>query len=178
MRRFWTADLHLGHGKIIEHEERPWKTVKEHDEALISIWNSQVRSSKDHVYILGDMFWKGNTNKAIRCLSQMNGIKHLIQGNHDKVCRKERVRQYFSTITPMLELTLQVPPDNKKQLIVLCHYSLRTWNKRKWGSWHLHGHSHGKMPPLGKSFDVGISTNNYRLLTLEDIAKKMEELPK
>ena len=62
------------------------------------------------------------------------------------------------------------------QLIVLCHYSMRKWNKSHYGSWHLYGHSHGNLPPLGLSFDVGVDTNDYYPYSLDDVSNKMKTL--
>ncbi len=40
--------------------------------------------------------------------------------------------------------------------LVLCHYAFRTWNGIGRGALNLHGHSHGKLTPMPKQYDVGV----------------------
>lgn len=176
---FFTGDLHLGHKNLLTREPRPFKTISEQDEVIIANWNQVVPYQGGKVFILGDFFWYG-PRKALQILERLHGRKHLILGNHDKTCKKKEMRPYFASVSPLLEVYFQVPPENKKQLIVMCHYSMRVWNKRHWGSWHLFGHSHGKLPPLGKSFDVGVSAegNNYTPISLSEVVRRMERLEK
>ena len=78
---FYISDLHFGHKNIIAFDNRPFKTVEEMDEVLISNWNQTV-SSGDHVYILGDLCW-GKAKDWPAVLERLSGNKHLIRGNHD-----------------------------------------------------------------------------------------------
>jgi calcineurin-like phosphoesterase family protein len=56
---------------------------------------------------------------------------------------------------------------------------LRVWNKSHHNSWHLYGHSHGSLPPHGKSVDVGVDckeiTSEYRPLSFKEIKKYMDK---
>ena len=49
---------------------------------LISNWNIVI-SPKDEVYFLGDLMLGGNGIAANELLRQLNGIKYLVQGDHD-----------------------------------------------------------------------------------------------
>jgi calcineurin-like phosphoesterase family protein len=53
-RRWWTADLHLGHTKIIHYAGRPFLDASEMNEALVDAWNDMVRAD-DEVWVLGDV---------------------------------------------------------------------------------------------------------------------------
>ncbi len=78
---WFTSDSHFGHKNILEYEKeaRPFDSVEEMNEALISNWNDTVRP-KDIVYHLGDFaFGKHNIHIAGR----LHGRKRLILGNHD-----------------------------------------------------------------------------------------------
>ena len=44
MEIYFTADLHLGHGRIIKHCKRPFENSHYMDEALIKNWNSVVKN--------------------------------------------------------------------------------------------------------------------------------------
>ena len=54
---FFTSDQHFGHFNIIRLCSRPFGTVEEMDEALLSKWNAKVKAD-DTVYILGDLFFR------------------------------------------------------------------------------------------------------------------------
>lgn len=63
------------------------------------------------------------------------------------------------------------------QPIVLCHYPLRVWNRNNRGSWHLFGHSHGRLPdlPNSLSMDVGGDTQDFRPWYYDEVAGVMEK---
>jgi len=79
MTTWFTSDTHFGHANIIRYSNRPYDTTEEHDEALIANWNFSVQPN-DEVYHLGDFSFG---NKAMEILPRLNGIIHLIKGNHD-----------------------------------------------------------------------------------------------
>lgn len=45
------------------------------------------------------------------------------------------------------------------------------------GSWHLYGHSHGRLPddPLALSMDVGVDTHDFRPWHFDEIKERMKE---
>ena len=79
---FFTADLHLGHSRILTYCHRPFISVEQMDAALIDNWNKKV-GPKDTVYILGDFTFRV-TEKRQEYLDDLNGTKILIRGGHDK----------------------------------------------------------------------------------------------
>ena len=172
MTTWFTADTHFNHKKIIEYSNRPFTSVEEMDETLIQNWNNVVRNEDDVVYHLGD-FCFGNPWPYI---DRLNGFIKIIPGSHDKVLERNiidgMIRKF---IFGKLE-EIKVNINGTSQLIVLCHYSMRSWNKSHYGTWHLYGHHHGKLPPHGLSFDVGVDTNNFYPYSLDDVAKKMATL--
>lgn len=78
---WFTSDTHFGHKNILEYEKdaRPFETVEEMNEQLITNWNKTV-GQKDIIYHLGD-FAFGSSNIGIA--GRLNGRKRLIMGNHD-----------------------------------------------------------------------------------------------
>jgi calcineurin-like phosphoesterase family protein len=90
-----------------------------------------------------------------------------VPGNHDKQARK--LKEEFSWLDNLAELSIHGHP------IVLCHYALRVWNRSNRGSWHLYGHSHGRLPeaPNSLSMDVGVDTHNFRPWHYDEIADSM-----
>lgn len=88
MNTFFIADLHLGHKNILSYDNRPFTDIETHDKFIIDKWNETV-GYEDKVWILGDLSWHSST-KTITILEQLNGIKHLIIGNHDNKLLKNR----------------------------------------------------------------------------------------
>jgi calcineurin-like phosphoesterase family protein len=81
MRYFVTADLHLGHKKIIEYEPARtiFSTIKEHDDHIEMRWRETVRP-QDVVLVVGDVVWN---REALGRFRSFPGIKKLVLGNHD-----------------------------------------------------------------------------------------------
>lgn len=174
MAAFFTADSHLGHKNIIEHAGRPFGSLRDMDDEIIRRWNSVV-TAKDTVYHLGDV-GLCSPGRLAELLKKLRGTIHLIEGNHDKSALHAKCRGRFESISPLSELYL---PDSSapkgKRHIVLCHYAMRVWNKKHWGSWHLFGHSHGKLPDLqdSLSFDVGVDAWDFTPVSYAQVRSRM-----
>lgn len=80
---FFIADPHFGHKNIIDYESRPFKSVEEMDETLIKNWNNTV-SKTDKIFILGDFSFYSK-ERIYEIVTQLNGIKILVLGNHDRI---------------------------------------------------------------------------------------------
>ena len=143
------------------------------DEEIISRHNEIVKP-EDETYILGDVGF--NPSYAAKCLSRMNGTKHLIIGNHDKI--KPVLLEQVEWARHYHELTM---PDKmaggRKQLIVLMHYAMRIWNGSHWGTFMLYGHSHGTLPDDPKSFsiDVGVDCHDFYPVSYDRVKEIMRE---
>lgn len=150
---WFISDTHFGHENIIKYSKRPFKDTAEMDVHMINLWNSRVQP-EDTVYHLGDFALSGGKKCLPSTFNRLNGNIVFIKGNHDKAEALEDVTG--QPLSSYLELY------HKKQMIVLCHYSLRVWNKAHRGAWHLFGHSHGALNnlELGKSMDVGVDSLN------------------
>lgn len=82
-RRTWyTADLHLGHTRIIDLCNRPFATVTEMNETIIFRWNERVEPD-DTVWVLGDVAL-GSIEESLALVSRLNGYLILVAGNHDR----------------------------------------------------------------------------------------------
>lgn len=81
MTRYVLSDLHLGHGNIIDHCDRPFESEIEMNETLVENWNTVV-SAGDTVVNLGDLAMWG-PDAAVEWAERLNGSMLLIPGNHD-----------------------------------------------------------------------------------------------
>lgn len=156
---YWfTADEHYGHTKIIEYNNRPFSSIEEMDEALKTYFNLVVR--KDDVTIhAGDFAWK-NPKEYI---AKLNGSHIFLRGSHDHWLPHSAKYIWRKHID--------------SQLVIVCHYAMRVWECSHYGSWQLYGHSHGKLVPEGKQYDVGVDNNMYYPVSfnmLVDIMKDYE----
>ncbi len=162
MNVFFTADTHFGHENIRKHCRRPFGTVEEMDEAIISNWNGTVAAG-DLVYIIGDFAWLDHS----RYLARLKGKKILIKGNHDKmsqVCLRN-----FTEVHQLLARSLD------KHLVVMCHYCMAVWPSSCHGAWHLHGHSHGRIkefPDLPRC-DIGVDVWDFAPVPWEVVKRKL-----
>lgn len=172
-RVFFTSDLHLDHKRVIEYSKRPFGTVEEMNEHLISNWNSVVGRG-DRVYVLGD-FSLGKPDRALWFGRRLMGQKFLVAGNHDEGSRAhyESADSPFIWVKDVAYLTVEA------QKIMLCHYAMLTWRSSHHGSWMLHGHSHGSLPddPGARRLDVGVDVPawNYTPVSFEQIKKAMSK---
>lgn len=49
--------------------------------------------------------------------------------------------------------------------LVLCRYPFRTWNWRHKAAINLHGHSHGRLTPMLRQYDVGVDPRGFAPVT-------------
>ena len=128
------------------------------DEALIAGWNAAVRP-EDVVWHLGDFARRAADVQPL--LERLHGRKHLIRGNNDPPAAAEAAG--WASVHDYAELRVD------DRLLVLCHYPFRSWNGQHRGALNLHGHSHGKLKPLLRQFDVGVDARGFRPVTLAQL---------
>lgn len=133
---FYISDLHFGHQNCLKFDHRPFNNLDEMKETIIKNWNNVVKGG-DHVYILGDMFWVNN-DETWRILSSLNGNKHLILGNHDRV-DVSHYRLYFTDFNTKIKVV-----KDGNDHVVLSHYPIACWQGQEYTpAWiHLYGHIH------------------------------------
>ena len=174
MNKSWIiADTHWGHKNILGFANRPFANIKEHDELLISNWNNVV-GENDTVHHLGDVAYRCTMDYALNIMKRLNGIKHLVVGNHD-----DDLALRMNNIRPNTWASIKYYDEVEydRQRIILFHYPMRTWHWNYKGTIQLFGHVHGHMPPYGKSFDIGVDCWNYTPVSLEQVMAKAAKLP-
>lgn len=174
MNIHFTSDTHFYHENIIRYTSRPFQNKFEMNDLLIENWN-RVVGPDDDVWHLGD-FAFCSLNQLNSILSRLNGNIHVVLGNHDKVIRKNQKVLLSSGSLKSIQEYKELKHEG--QLIVLIHYSLRVWHHAYRGSWCLYGHSHGALPPYGKSVDIGVDSveisSEYRPYSFQEIKKYMD----
>ena len=118
--KFYISDLHFGHKNILSFDNRPFFTLSEMEQVLISNWNSRVEKN-DEVYILGDMFWRNE--EATRILSELKGRKYLILGNHDRI--NAEMSKHFVWCDKRLEV---IKDEGQKGCVMPLSYRSLGWS--------------------------------------------------
>jgi len=182
MSNVWfSSDFHYSHSNIAGPSVSKWKrgyrnfdSVEEMNRTIIDNINKVV-GQDDILYCLGDWSFSHIYNiYAFRKQLVCNNI-HLILGNHDKHIRKNNLiskhdgsliepRSLFSSVQEIWEGYIN------KQYFYMSHYAHRVWNGSHKGSIHIYAHSHGTLPGIGKSMDVGIDTHpEFRPYSIDEV---------
>ncbi|WP_145643734.1 metallophosphoesterase family protein [Neorhizobium alkalisoli] len=156
---FFTGDTHFGDPRVLRIDRRPFPDMAEHDTALIRNWN-EVVGKEDDVWHLGD-FMSAKAGDCTELLFTLHGRKHLIVGNNDP--ETTTGSEAWTSVQHYMELR------EDGHHLILCHYAFRTWNQMGKGSINLHGHSHGRLKPVPRQFDVGIDARGLRPVSLAEI---------
>lgn len=141
------------------------------NESLIANFLEVLRDG-DTLYHLGDVC---HTEFPIeKWLDRMPGIQvHLIYGNHDK----PKLLKHPKIIWAGDYKGFTYNSIEGKTRFELFHYPIRSWNHKGSGAIHCYGHCHGSVPGIDRSMDVGVDTNNYYPYHLDDVIKKMKDVP-
>jgi calcineurin-like phosphoesterase family protein len=155
------------------------------DEAMIANWNSVVKPD-DEVYHLGD-FAFSPAPRVKEIIFRLNGKKHLVWGNHDKVIQRDRsIQDLFVWCRQYYELSIPQPNSKHPLGIILFHYPILEWNAGHHGSINLHGHCHGNADyPWGKDgkfarakiLDVGVDVHDYKPISQEQVLEIVKSKP-
>ena len=160
MTTFFTSDTHFGDMRVLRFDHRPFPTLEAHDEALVTRWNAVVAAS-DTVWHLGDFALGPTPARAAEILDALAGEKHLLVGNNDDEATLGL--SGWASVGTYREILVD------GRTLVLCHYAFRTWNGMGRGALNLHGHSHAKLSPMTRQYDVGVDAQEFRPVTLPEI---------
>jgi calcineurin-like phosphoesterase family protein len=166
---FFTADQHYGHNNIIRYCNRPFNTVEEMDDEIIKRHNSVVNND-DTVINVGDFCWCKTYREAKeKYISKLNGNHFFLVGDHDSWFTNAGAENWGK------------PSIWKKNMddiyVVACHYAMRVWPRSHFNSIQLYGHTHGRLEPVGKQWDVGVDNNDFYPVSFDSIKDIMSRRP-
>lgn len=133
------------------------------DQVILDRINETV-GTDDTLYILGDFTFRGGKPIEYRSRIICKDV-HICLGNHDQ--RKDYELFRDGTISGFASVQDVKEIIYCNQRIFLSHYCHKVWPASHKGSYHLWGHSHGKLDEEErktnrKSLDVGVdNTVNY-----------------
>lgn len=169
---FFVSDTHFNHPNVIRYCDRPFHDVNDMNRGMISNWNQLVRPG-DHVFHLGDFAMKSGPMPIPDIVDQLNGTIHLVTGNHDKVAWQHR--DCFEWVKPYHDLNLGHYANHLNQInIVMMHYPIEVWDRRHYGSIHIHGHVHsGSKITAQNRVDVGVDSWGYSPVSVEQLFREI-----
>jgi calcineurin-like phosphoesterase family protein len=157
MTVYFTSDHHFGHSGARSLYRRPFASVAEMDRQMIDRWNLVIKPD-DEVWHLGDFAVRQSPERVASLLTELHGGKHLVIGNNDDAGVTGCVG--WTSVQAYMELTVD------ETSLVLCHYPFRTWRNMGKGAINLHGHSHGRLKPVPRQFDVGVDAWDFQPVTI------------
>lgn len=189
---FFTADTHFWHKNVMNYCNRPFSDVEHMNKCLIENWNSVVKQD-DTIYVVGDFSFSGIA-KQREILSQLNGKKILVRGNHDYEKMHKYIEMGFEAVhdfvivedlfvchyplfneDQLIENAINRTHDGSKYLIdkFFRHYheTFKESQKMFRVKYIAHGHIHCKHFTNSdvKHINVGVDVQNYTPISLEQI---------
>ena len=170
-----TSDTHFSHKNIIKYCNRPFKDIYHMNETLVKNWNECVKPD-DTIIHLGDVAMNSlETIDEYMPRLCMGEYSILRAGNHDKGKRHKLLEKYFDEVYDKAvtiyyngkAFLLSHNPEDVKYLDLANDEYL------------LYGHVHDNAPTgydkETRSFHVGVDTNNYRPVDLDEICRQIDE---
>lgn len=194
MTVWFVSDTHFYHKNVIDFCDRPVPKMEDRQERvkvmnslLIERWNERIKVN-DEVYHLGDFAFCGKTARK-EIIQKLNGRKYLVRGNHDPDKEEWWKEAGFEWVRDYHKLMIHDKYEDEEsgefkqyhQVVILCHFPILSWDGMSYGTWMLHGHCHGSLPPTKMMrLDVGVDTNDlypYSYDEVKNIMTKRSVIP-
>ena len=177
---FFTSDWHLNHSNVLKFDGRPFETVEDMGNKIITNMNKCV-GADDRLILCGDIVF-GNKPVWRYWLSQLickNLI--LVKGNHDSYL--DIPKEMFLLIVEQMGIRA-----DRNTHILVSHYPYRwpwyRFDKRKIrhrehrpvdnGGYLIHGHTHDvRNISHPRMFHVGVNACDYKPVSMSAIINKL-----
>jgi len=177
------SDPHFGHDNIRlpEYADRPFSSVEEMDEALVTNYN-EVVGPTDTVLWCGDAFFRFSTTPQ-RIMPRLNGYKVLVLGNHDRSPRtmlrvgfdlvlREAFVQVANRVCRVSHYPYAGSPGRGKA--VDDRHAKRRPPRVK-GEVLIHGHTHSKRRIFENQIHVGVDSWDFRPATFGEVGELVRQ---
>jgi calcineurin-like phosphoesterase family protein len=165
----FTADEHYFHENIAKYTNRPWIGVKANNNGLIAAHN-KVNQTGETVWHIGDFTmaseeYVGKVRKQV--IQRLNGIHHLVLGNHDSWKPFRYVDNGFVSVHTSFWFS------HDEYTFVLAHDpSIYTVLENEEKTFMLCGHIHKlfqHLLPQKRIINVGVDVWDYKPVSFEQI---------
>lgn len=170
--RTWVAaDHHFGHQNILTFKDSEdnlirgsrFKTIEEHDEALVENHNKLV-NKEDRVYILGDVCIH---RRFLSTIARLTGRLVLVKGNHDIFNLKDYL-PYFDDIRAYV-----VQKDQAGNKVILSHIPIHPDSLGRFGT-NIHGHYHQNKLDDPRYVCVSLEHTGYSPIQIHEALKQKD----
>ena len=161
MNIYFYSDPHFYHNNIIKYCNRPFENTFLMNKHLIKEYNKIVRD-EDIVYFLGDIGLGATNGMLTKIISQLNGTKILIRGNHDRAGASTYIGIGFSAV--LAEAVLQVG----NRLVTLTHrpkYDI---------GWNFCGHVHNNWKTDQQCINCSVEMWDYKPIVVSKLVHIMD----
>lgn len=134
---------------------RGFKDEWEHDEHIISKWNSII-TKRDTVWILGDITMEKSTPYYI--LDRLNGIKKVVLGNHDQPQHVPELLKYVNHVCAYFEY----------KGYIFSHIPIHPSEVDRYIA-NIHGHNHEESILDNRYFNVACEQIGYTPILFDEI---------
>lgn len=155
----YISDLHFGHQGMAN--MRGFLDVEQMNSLIIEQWNRIVTNKKDIVFILGDITMEKKAGYEL--LDKLNGVKHVILGNHDRRQDVKELLKYVDTVCGMM--------GDKKNGVIFTHCPIHPSELDYRFKYNVHGHVHENTLSDPRYINVSAEVINYQPKTLEELLK-------
>jgi calcineurin-like phosphoesterase family protein len=160
------SDLHFGHKNIINYCNRPYASIEDMHEQLISNYNETI--GETDVCIWGGDVSFMNAEKTNIILNQLNGDKILVIGNHD--IHKKRVKQL-----DVKEAHLIYVIDDVLAPLIFTHFPMDNV-PMPWVNIHGHTHNTEVANPHERHINICCENTNFFPVHLDDIKQQAKTI--
>lgn len=179
---FYHSDWHFNHEYVAK--TRGFDTAEAHNEWLIANVNETI-TKRDHLWVMGDVFM-GSVTEGLKQIAKLNGIKHLVLGNHDAAhpmhkgshSKHRRFLEVFESVHLHEQHTIAGNKVNLSHFPYTGdHYEkdrYEQWRLRDEGLWLINGHVHHAWGVQGRQINVGVDYH-FTPVPLKSIADWISE---
>jgi len=170
---YYISDPHLSHKNVIKMSDRPFDSIEEMDEVLMTNIFDIPKGS--NLYILGDLAWKQSIALEFMKRKPYGITMHLIVGNHDH--RMGKVIHHKAWDSVAMQKVVKVGEHH----LTLSHHPMMTWYRSHVAtSFNLYGHLHNNTPritPVGKMLNMNCEFWDYKPVAFDTILEEMKNMP-
>lgn len=167
--KWFISDTHFFHTNILKFTDdngertRQFNSLDEMHDYMLKQWNSVV-GVNDYVYHLGDVTFQYH-KPFNELMSQLNGRKRLIIGNHDKIWNPALQRWFEKA---------DLWKGFKEFDFTATHIPQRLEGLRD-GNFNVHGHTHLRNLEDPHYINVCVEQIDYKPIHIEEISKLIQD---
>lgn len=168
--KFAVSDTHFYHANILKFANKDgvrirkeFNSLDEMHTAMIKNWNAVV-GVNDYVYHLGDVTFQYHKGFN-ELMSQLNGKKRLIVGNHDKIWNPNLMRWFEKA---------ELWKGFKEHDFTMTHIPTRLEGLRD-GHFNVHGHTHQNSLEDLHYINVSVEVRDYTPIHFDQIIKEIKD---